>query len=357
MVLICIFPAWCSATGESFLITGPKQVNAGDPITVSVYASSPDQAMNAVSGEIVLSGGGQVSGVSRDGSIINFWTVEPKGNTTRVRFEGVVLNPGFQGTRGKLFSFSLIGKRAGTIVASFSDGAILANDGQGTNILQSLGVYKVEVIEVPGAPVEEQKPTTTNAIVTAIKSRILPVITEYSPSIESTTDGYLRGRGEPGALTKIIFKDTTLKSIGEEFMDLIQVKKKKLDEVLIRNDETGAFEYTTPRNIVAGVYNATPFLVDNDTQSERPGFGVQIFVRDSKLVHVLIIAINVLGLLIPIVGLIVIIYFIPWYSFRKMRIMRRRMGLEEEKLELTEHQLMREDKILDKGLENISPKP
>jgi hypothetical protein len=66
----------------------------------------------------------------------------------------------------------------------------------------------------------------------------------------------------------------------------------------------------------------------------NPWFGVQLFVKDSKIVNYLIVAINVLGLLIPIVTLCVIVYFIPWYSWRKMRVLKRKLGLEEEKIEL-----------------------
>ena len=129
-------------------------------------------------------------------------------------------------------------------------------------------------------------------------------------------------------------------------MDLIQSKKKRLDDVLVKNDEQGDFEYKSPNNLVAGVYNATPFLLDNETNTDKPGLGVQLLVKDNKIVKGLVTFINVLMLLIPIVGLIMIIYFIPWYSSRRMRIMKKKMGLEEEKIEITEHQLKRQDKLL-----------
>jgi len=73
-----------------------------------------------------------------------------------------------------------------------------------------------------------------------------------------------------------------------------------------------------------------------------------VLVADSPLVHFLVILINVLALLVPVVGLVMVIYFIPWYSWRRMRLLRKQMGVEEEKLELSEHQLKRQDTILDR---------
>ena len=102
---------------------------------------------------------------------------------------------------------------------------------------------------------------------------------------------------------------------------------------------------------MAGVYNATPFLVDSDANTEKPGLGVQLLVSDSKIVKMLVVVINVLGLLIPIVGLGVIIYFIPWYSFKRMRVLKKKLGLEEEKIEISGHQLLRQDKMIDKAVD------
>ena len=46
------------------------------------------------------------------------------------------------------------------------------------------------------------------------------------------------------------------------------------------------------------------------------------------------------------VGLVILVYSIPIYASKRMRILNRRMGLEEEKIEITQHQLEHEDKVL-----------
>ncbi|MEK7140215.1 MAG: cohesin domain-containing protein [Patescibacteria group bacterium] len=327
-----------------FFSVPPKQVEEGDRLTVDVRIQSISQSINAISGVLSFPGSlVDVAFISKEKSIINLWTREPKAVRGKIIFEGVVLNPGFQGESGLVLRITFEAKQAGTVFLNFTEGAVLANDGRGTNVLVTLDSTSFRII--PGIPPPNIAKTFPPQ---GQKLAALPVITEYSPLVLPQDGLYLKGKGEPSALTKIVFKDVSVKSIGERLIEFLQTKRRRLDDVLVNNDALGEFQYVSPKNLVAGVYNATPFLVDEDTNTEKPGFGVQLLVDDSKIVKALVVLINVLGLLIPIVALGVIIYFIPWYSFRRMRVIRKKLGLEEEELELSEHQLERQDKRLDK---------
>ena len=55
-----------------------------------------------------------------------------------VRFEGVVLNPGYKGSRGAIFTITFKVKAQGSASLNFLSASILANDGKGTNILSSV---------------------------------------------------------------------------------------------------------------------------------------------------------------------------------------------------------------------------
>lgn len=327
----------------------PKQLAVGERLTVEVRVRSGMQSINAVSGFLSLPESlVRVVSISKDKSIIDLWTREPVKERNGISFEGIILNPGFQGGGGTIFQVTLEARKTGTVALSLSQGAVLANDGRGTNILGTLGSTAFQI--VPGAllPFIAETYLPENG-----KLVILPVITEYSPLVLSKDSAYLKGKGAPDALTKIVFKDISSKSVGEKFVDFLQTKKKKLDEVLVKNDASGIFQFQSGAGLVAGVYNATPFLVDTDSNTEKPGLGVQLLVTDSKVVKALVVVINVLGLLIPIVGLGVIIYFIPWYSFRRMRVLNKKLGLEEEKIELSEHELARRDKMMDKTVDKL----
>ncbi|MEK7569357.1 MAG: cohesin domain-containing protein [Patescibacteria group bacterium] len=326
-----------------FQSVSEKAVVVGEKFTVEVRVSSPTDSINAVSGTLSFPEGTlQVVSVSKEGSIIDLWTQEPTVGRNGVIFEGVILNPGFLGSSGKIFQVTYLAKKTGRASFSFANGAILANDGKGTNILASLGQNGINIGEGSLALLPGAQPSSRLAA--------LPVITEYSPLVDSKTSVYVKGRGEPDALTKIIFKDISEKSIGEKFIALLQSKKKNLDEVLVKNTPAGEFQYESGSGLVAGVYNTTPFLVEQESNTEKPGLGVQLLVSDSKIVKALVVLINVLGLLIPIVGLAVLIYFIPWYSFKRMRVLGRKLGLEEEKLALVGHDIEREDKTRAAGI-------
>lgn len=359
LLIIVIFGAK-TAYAESpalFFNVPQKSVAEGSRTTISVRVQSSSQAINAISGSISFPDSMvSVSSLSKEKSVISLWTQEPKVVRNKIFFEGVALNPGFQGSSGLVFSITFVAKHTGSVSLSFNEGALLANDGMGTNVLAKLGSATFNIVpasSIPDNNNEEIENSEATKPIPPSKLSALPVITEYSPSVNSGGQAYLRGKGEPNALTKIIFKDISFKSLGEQFIEILQTKKKKLDEVLVKNNANGEFEYTSQNNLVAGVYNATPFLVDSNTNTEKPGLGVQFLISDSKIVKALVVVINVLGLLIPIVGLIVVIYFIPWYSWRRMRVLKKKLGLEEERLEITSHQLERQDKVEDVNLSKI----
>lgn len=333
---------------ETFLLTPPaKAVTVGESFSVTVSVASSAQAINAVSGVIQIGGSASINSINKQGSIIDFWTTEPVTVGNQVRFEGIVLNPGYQGQGGKLFTLTFSARKEGLITLSFSDGAILANDGLGSNIIDGLAVRSVRinpaplrVDSIPGKPI-----ATTDQ---PRKIVALPVITEYPQMLNPKEPLFVRGKGEPGALTKIRFDDNSIKSLGEQFVIALQTKRTALDEVLVQNNEEGVFEYVATGELLAGTYNATPYLVDPDEQTEKPGYGVRFLINESPIVKKLVVLINILILLIPIVGLGVLIYFIPWYSRLRMRLIQKRLHLEEEKISLSETQIHHDVRLVDR---------
>lgn len=132
------------------------ELKAGETREITVYVSSTDAPINAVSGHISFPKNiAIVSGVSKVGSIISFWASEPTSSNAvgTIDFEGVVFNPGFQGARGKVLSFTVRGLVSGSADFSFSSGSLLANDGLGTDITERLTGATV-VVQPKTAPRE-----------------------------------------------------------------------------------------------------------------------------------------------------------------------------------------------------------
>lgn len=131
----------------------------GQTFTVSVLVSSPTQAVNAYSGDVayptnVLS----LLSVSKAGSIVNFWSSEPSGSAGDARFEGITVDPGYTGAAGKIVVLTFKAIAPGTANLKFSSSSVLANDGQGTSVLEGSGTAS---FTITGKKVEPEVVTTT----------------------------------------------------------------------------------------------------------------------------------------------------------------------------------------------------
>ena len=136
-----VLPSIASAANLYFSPSSGSHA-VGATLSVSVYVSSADQAMNAASGVVSFPADKlEVTSLSKNGSIFTLWVQEPSFSNSAgsVSFEGIVLNPGFTGASGKVITINFRVKAAGTALLNFSSGSALANDGKGTNILASLG--------------------------------------------------------------------------------------------------------------------------------------------------------------------------------------------------------------------------
>lgn len=125
-----------------FLSPNSKSVDLGESFSVTVFVSSPDQAMNAAEAVISFPPDKlRVSALSNNASIINLWTENPSFSQSAgtIQFSGFVLNPGFTGTNGRIITITFRAVGAGSAPVVFSSGSVLANDGRGTNILTNFG--------------------------------------------------------------------------------------------------------------------------------------------------------------------------------------------------------------------------
>lgn len=121
-----------------------------------IMVSSPKQAANAISGVLSFPADRlQVSSVSKIGSVLSLWVVEPTFSNSqgRVNFEGVVPNPGFSESNGRVLAVTFKVVETGPADVRLTSGALLANDGYGTNILKNLGSASFTLEERKAAPV------------------------------------------------------------------------------------------------------------------------------------------------------------------------------------------------------------
>lgn len=132
----------------------------GENFTIGIFINT-DRATNAISGVLTFpTRYVEAVSVRKGNSIVNLWIQEPSfsnvGSFGNIRFEGVILNPGFTGTRGKLLNIVFRAKNNGFITLEFIETAILANDGLGTNIAVLNGKANFVLKSKPVAPLESE---------------------------------------------------------------------------------------------------------------------------------------------------------------------------------------------------------
>ena len=126
LMLIFLF-AQTAQAATLYISPSTGSFSPGQNFSVSIYTSSADQALNAVSGTLSFpSDKLEVSSVSKSGSVINLWVQEPaySNSAGTVNFEGIVLNPGFKGGAGKIITVNFRTKAAGSASVTFSSGSI-----------------------------------------------------------------------------------------------------------------------------------------------------------------------------------------------------------------------------------------
>ncbi|MEI6400276.1 MAG: hypothetical protein WCO58_02025 [bacterium] len=122
-------------------------VHVGDSVKVRVVLSSADQSANAVSSIISFSNDVlTLNSISKSDSIISLWPVEPSYSNTKgtVSIEGVILN-GYKGSNGVVITLFFKAKNEGTAYIKFANASVLANDGQGTQILKTTGDTQFDI--------------------------------------------------------------------------------------------------------------------------------------------------------------------------------------------------------------------
>jgi len=147
----------CVGTTEaaSLSVTSPSvNITAGDIVTVKVVVNADGQAVNTAEGVLqfptdVL----QALSLDKSSSIFSIWVEDPSfsNQTGQVSFSGGLPTPGYVGSNGTVLTVSFRAKRAGVATFSLADATVRANDGLGTNVLQSTGTLQVTVVNPPSA--------------------------------------------------------------------------------------------------------------------------------------------------------------------------------------------------------------
>ena len=164
LALALVFSLVCNAqSSEASLYLSPSDgtYEVGSNFSLKVKLKSEQVPTNVAGAEISFNKNElEVVNISKTGSIFSLWTVEPtfSNSSGKIVFEGG--NPSaFKGSSGTVITITFRAKVSATTNVTFSSGSVLAADGEGTNILTSMGggVYKLKPKVIILEPESEQE--------------------------------------------------------------------------------------------------------------------------------------------------------------------------------------------------------
>ena len=184
-LIVMSSPAY-SAGASIYLSPARIECTVDANCSVGVKVNSDGQSINAAEGTIKFDPGKlQALPALKGGSIFSFWAPDPVVDNAKgtVVFGGGLPQPGFNGSSGLLITLVFKPKVAGDAKLAFTGGAVLANDGQGSNILTALGSATISIKPKSLPVVENPEPA--------------PVKTESADEKAEQTAKQQEAKGDP----------------------------------------------------------------------------------------------------------------------------------------------------------------
>ncbi|MCP6718028.1 MAG: cohesin domain-containing protein [Patescibacteria group bacterium] len=152
-----------------FLSPGSETFKLGDSFSVEVKIKTGDIPINSAQAVIHFPADTlEVLSISQDDSVFALWPEEPAFSNSdgTISFAGGLPHPGFQQI-GNIITINFKGKKQGIVHIAFGEGKILADDGEGTNVLLFLKEAKyfiqqttvISQSELETAPLQIFSPT------------------------------------------------------------------------------------------------------------------------------------------------------------------------------------------------------
>ena len=285
----CIGASGANAASASlYLSPSTGNFTVGENFSIAVKVNTGGAAINAA--EAVLSfasdlGRFEVASISKANSIFTVWTKEPvfSNSSGTVNFGGGAPNPGFTGASGTIITITFLAKITGTGTANFTSGAILANDGKGTNILTSMvgGTYTLQpkIVTPPAEPFDEtqgKKPPAEKPLVPGA----LPSAPVISSSTHPDQEKWYKNNEPqfswdlPQDITGVSFKfDKNPEGISGNISDGLLKSKS------FKNVEDGIWYFHLKLRNRTGWGKISRYIVQIDTEPPEP---FEITVKEGK---------------------------------------------------------------------------
>lgn len=314
--MFALFALWASAAeAASFQLTPSiGTFNTGSRFNMTVSVDSKGIAINAAEGVINFDARYLiVENISTNISIFKFWVQEPTFSNAAgtISFSGGLPSPGYNGSNGKLLVVTFQATGAADLTLKFTSSAILANDGIGTNVLDSNQEARYKIRASVVTPQAEPLRKSTVPLITSeedldeVSTKINPpIITFYSKTFRPPKSVLMiEGTALPNVTVLGILRGAS----GFYTFETL-------------SDSNGSWRTVFSERIPAGDYELTTQVRDQDNITSLETQPVTVKVTSRNIV-----------LIISIIFIIGIIAVISYFAYSWI------IGLRHRSLEEAEH--------------------
>lgn len=283
-----------NVSAESVMYVSPERgsYTVGQTFEMKVYADTGGALVNAAEGELSFNTDAlEVQNISTDGSVLESWSSQPEFSNTEgtIHFAGWTKN-NYSGVSGLLITVTFKALKSAVGNARLAAGAILAADGQETNIITSMrsGVFTIAAEEAKPSPatMDGTDASSTNAIAAKVPP---PSFDDYPDTVSVGDRIVIRGNAEPNAHVYVWL------SRGTEHEDRY--------DVLSASD--GSFTFVSNDKAVPGVYHLRAAVETEDGRQSPQTESIDITAADSGVAASAVFGASLLFEVLPFLALVV----------------------------------------------------
>lgn len=311
------FPLASFADAVLYISPEKGTYTAGQVFEVKVYADTGGKLINAAEGDISFNTEAlAVDTVSEDGSILQSWSTPPQFSNDEgtIRFAGWTKN-NYSGVGGLLITVRFKALRTMVGNARLAAGAILAADGQESNIITSMrsGVFKIAAPDLPEdvASINHASSSKETSSSTAIDAKLPAPVFDDAPDQVAIGDHIVvRGNTEPNAHVTVYLAH------GSE--------SEKETQILSASD--GSFTYVSDDPTVAGVYHMRASVIANDGRQSVPTDAIDITVSPTGVAASAIFGASLIFETIPFFALLILGGLGAAYIYHRHQLAKMQYG-------------------------------
>jgi len=332
ILFLISFPTLSFADAVLYISPEKGEYTMGTTFQVKVYADTGSALINAAEGDLSFNTDAlEVENISEDGSILSAWSTPPQFSNEdgTIRFAGWT-KKNYSGDNGLLITITFKALRNMVGNARLAAGAILAADGQESNIITSMRSGVFTIAPQQQAPAASDQPgdadqsaqtnqsitatanpdTTDNASSTDIAKVPAPVFDDVPDSVAIGDHIVVRGNAEPNAHVYMYLAH------GSE--------EEKKTELLSASD--GSFTYVSEDPTVEGVYHLRASAVTDDGRQSVPSDIIDITASPTGVAASAIFGASLIFETIPFFALLVLGGLGAAYIYHRHQVAKMHYG-------------------------------